>query len=252
MAEQGSAARMLEVALAELGTAEGPKDNQTKYGAFTKANFLPWCGSYLMWCANEAGCKVPNTVSTVAGAAAFKKAKTWQDAATATPQPGDFVYFDFSKGMTAGIQHVGIVQKVNSDGTVTTLEGNTAGNDKGSQNNGGEVAKKIRAYKKDNKNKLPVFVVGFGRPAYGTAVATKTTPAVVTDPNTYPGETIDPGESGVHVKTVQTALGIKGADGIFGPVTKKAVIAFQEKTPACKRTDGVVDLPTWKAILKQA
>jgi hypothetical protein len=38
-AEQGSAARMIEVATAEIGTIEGPKDNQTKYGAFTKANF---------------------------------------------------------------------------------------------------------------------------------------------------------------------------------------------------------------------
>ena len=251
-AEQGSAARMLEVALAELGTAEGPKDNQTKYGAFTKANFLPWCGSYLMWCANESGVKIPNTVSTVAGAAAFKKAKTWTDAEAATPEVGDIVYFDFSKGMTAGIQHVGIVLKVNTDGTVTTLEGNTAGNDKGSQNNGGEVAKKIRAYKKANKNKLPVFVVGFGRPEYGIVVPTKVAPVVVTDPNVYPGETIDPGESGIHVATIQKALGIKPADGQYGPVTKKAVVAFQEKNPKLGAADGVVGPQTWAALLKQA
>ena len=40
-AEQGTAARMVEVALAEEGYVEGPKDNETKYGAFTKTNFLP-------------------------------------------------------------------------------------------------------------------------------------------------------------------------------------------------------------------
>jgi len=62
MAEQGTAARLIEVAKGELGTIEGPKDNETKYGAFTKANFQPWCGSFVMWCANEAGVKVPNTV----------------------------------------------------------------------------------------------------------------------------------------------------------------------------------------------
>ena len=37
MAEQGSAARLIEVAQAEVGTIEGPKDNETKYGKFTKA-----------------------------------------------------------------------------------------------------------------------------------------------------------------------------------------------------------------------
>ena len=58
-AEQGTAARMVEVALAEEGYVEGPKDNETKYGAFTKANFLPWCGSFCMWVANQAGVKIP-------------------------------------------------------------------------------------------------------------------------------------------------------------------------------------------------
>jgi len=69
---KGTAARLVEVALAEEGYVEGPKDNETKYGAFTKANFLPWCGSFVMWCANEAGVTMPNTVSTMAGAASFK------------------------------------------------------------------------------------------------------------------------------------------------------------------------------------
>jgi len=244
-AAQGTAKRLVEVVLAELGTAEGPKDNQTKYGAFAKANFLPWCGSFCMWSANKAGVKIPNTVSTVVGATAFKKAKQWHVAASATPQPGDIVYFDFSKGMTAGIQHVGIVIKDNGDGSVTTIEGNTAGNDKGSQNNGGEVAKKVRAYKA-NKKGLPVFVVGFGRPDFGAAVEVKAEKVIDTTGKVYPGETIDPGESGIHVKTVQAALGIKPADGQYGPVTKKAVMAHQEAKKLA--VNGVVDAKTWKSI----
>ena len=63
----------IKVARAELGVIEGPKDNETKYGAFTKANFLPWCGSFVNWCANEVGLKIPSCVSTVAGAQAFIK-----------------------------------------------------------------------------------------------------------------------------------------------------------------------------------
>ncbi len=41
----GTNARLIEVAAAEVGTIE-EGDNLTKYGKFTKADGLPWCGSY--------------------------------------------------------------------------------------------------------------------------------------------------------------------------------------------------------------
>lgn len=166
MAEKGTAELFLEIASKEIGTIEGPKDNETKYGAYTKANFLPWCGSFVMWCGNEAGVKIPNTVSTLAGAQAFQKAKTWEDAEKATPQPGDIVYFDFPGDGVDRISHVGIVLQDNGDGTVTCIEGNTSPDKKGDQRNGGQVAKKVRAYKKSAKKGLPLAVVGFGRPKF--------------------------------------------------------------------------------------
>jgi hypothetical protein len=166
MAEKGSVELFLQVAFKEIGTIEGPKDNETKYGAHTKANFLPWCGSFVMWCGNEAGVKIVNTISTLAGAAAYKKANAWEDAETATPQPGDVVYFDFPMDGVNRISHVGIVLKDNGDGTVTCIEGNTSPDKKGDQRNGGQVAKKVRAYKKSAKKGLPLAVVGFGRPKF--------------------------------------------------------------------------------------
>ena len=182
-AVQGSAARLVEVALAEVGYIEGPKDNETKFGKFTKSNFQPWCGSFIMWCGNEAGVKIPNTVYTPAGAAAFIKAGTWQKAEEATPQPGDIVYFDFPNDGVDRISHVGIVVKDNGDGTVTCVEGNTAPDKKGDQRNGGECCLKVRAYKKKNGSKLrksqAVSVVGFGRPAFGQAVKPKVDKPVV-------------------------------------------------------------------------
>ena len=160
----------IEVALKEVGTIEGPKDNETKYGKFTKANFLPWCGSFVNWCANEVGLKIPNCVSTLAGATAFQKNNRWQDAETATPEPGDIVFFDFPGDGVDRISHVGIVVKDNGNGTVTCIEGNTSPDKKGDQRNGGEVCKKVRAYKKKNGSKvLPsksVSVVGFGKPKF--------------------------------------------------------------------------------------
>jgi peptidoglycan hydrolase-like protein with peptidoglycan-binding domain len=95
-----------------------------------------------------------------------------------------------------------------------------------------------------------VGVVGWGRPDYAASTAKPAAPAVVKEPDTtgkvYPGETIDPGESGVHVKTIQAALGIKPADGLFGPVTKKAVIAHQKAKKIAP--SGIVDATTWKSI----
>jgi hypothetical protein len=160
----------IATAKSQLGVIEGPKDNETKYGAFTKANFLPWCGSFVMWCANEVGLKIPNCVLTSAGAAAFMKKGQWEKAEEAIPLPGDIVFFDFPNDGVDRISHIGIVVKDNGDGTVTCYEGNTAPDKKGDQRNGGQVCEKVRAYKKKNGSKFrksqAVTVVGFGKPVF--------------------------------------------------------------------------------------
>jgi hypothetical protein len=157
----------LAVAQKEVGTAE-TGNNLTKYGEFTKHNGQPWCGSFVMWCAAQVKQPMPNVVWTPGGVAAFQGIGAWANAATAKPKPGDIVFFDFIEG-GAPVEHVGIVLKDNGDGTVTTIEGNTSPEHKtkGSQANGGEVAERIRAYKKDNKRKLTAFIVGFGTPKWG-------------------------------------------------------------------------------------
>jgi hypothetical protein len=166
----GQRKEFIEIAKAEVGTIEGPKDNETKYGAFTKANFQPWCGSFVNWCANQVGLKIPNCVYTPGGATAFIKKDQWEKAEEAIPLPGDIVFFDFPSDGVDRISHVGIVVKDNGDGTVTCIEGNTAPDKKGDQRNGGQVCLKVRAYKKKNGSKLrksqPVAVVGFGKPVF--------------------------------------------------------------------------------------
>lgn len=151
-------------ARAEIGTVEGPKSNETKYGKFTKHDLQPWCGSFVMWCAHEVGFKyMPSCVYTPAGAEAFKGKGSWYNPENFKPKAGDIVFFSFDG---KGIEHVGIVIRDAGDGTITTVEGNTAGDKKksASESNGGEVAMKVRAFKANNKRKLPVFIVGFGRP----------------------------------------------------------------------------------------
>ena len=245
MAEKGTVAAMLAVAKAEVGTVEGPKDNETKYGAFTKANYLAWCGSYCMWVAAQAGVKIPNTVSTVAGAAAFKKMGTWFDADCGqSPQPGDILYFDFPGDGVDRISHVGICKGIKSDGVVYTFEGNTSGKKTGSQRNGGEVCEQVRAYK-TNKEKVMVSIVGWGRPNYKGNEVTASVP--VSEAPAFPGR-INPGDKGEGVKVVQKALGLL-ADGDYGPATKKAVIAFQDNHDVVD-SNGVIGPKTWAELVK--
>jgi uncharacterized protein (TIGR02594 family) len=165
MTALGTAEKLIEVAKAEVGVIEGPRDNETKYGKWSGANFQPWCGSFVNWCADQAGVKIPNTVYTPSGAAAFKKTNRWYDAQIADPEPGDIAYFDFPADGVDRISHVGIVIKDNGDGTVWCIEGNTTNRKGGSQRNGGEVCKQLRAYKKNKKN-VQVSIVGFGRPKF--------------------------------------------------------------------------------------
>jgi len=259
MSDKGTLAKLLEIVKAEVGTIEGPKDNETKYGAFTKANFLPWCGSFIMWTANQAGVKVPNTVYTPGGVAAFKKMKKWMPAsANAKPQPGWVTYFDFPGG--ADIDHVGWMIKDNGDGTCVCIEGNTSAEGrKGSQANGGEVAVRTRAYAK-NKKGLLITIAGWGIVDYPDATISSAKPleekkaelaAVVAKqgvdiPAVKTFKTLKKGSKGPNVKKFQEALGID-ADASFGPGTEAAVKTFQKKEGM--PVTGIVDEETYRRIL---
>lgn len=157
-------ANFIETAKAEIGIKENPSgSNKVKYN---DQKGLPWCGFFVMWCAKQVKLNIPNCVYTPAGAAGFQGKGLWSNPATSKPlNGGEIAFFNFPGGES--VDHVGIVIKDNGDGTVTTVEGNTTADGKaGSQSNGGEVCLKIRAYKKDNKKKLPVFIAGFGLPKF--------------------------------------------------------------------------------------
>jgi hypothetical protein len=151
-----TAARLIEIAEAEIGYSE-TFDNLTKYGEAMKANGLPWCGSFVNFCAKKAKVKIPNTVSTVNGSNAFKKLERWEKGSI-NPLPGWIAYFDFPSDNVNRISHVGIVVKDLGGGWCETIEGNTSGS--GSQRNGGEVMRKKRQYGSGGS------IVGFGRPDF--------------------------------------------------------------------------------------
>lgn len=147
---QGTAAAVIGAALAEVGTIE-QGDNLTKYGKFTGADGLPWCGSFCNWVFHSADVKIPNMVSTAAGAQKMKDLGRWKE----MPQLGDLCFMDFPHDGVDRISHIGIVVKVGLK-SVLCIEGNTSGS--GDQRNGGMVMIKQRFLGKE--------IVGFGRPKY--------------------------------------------------------------------------------------
>lgn len=149
----GTAAAVVEVALKEVGYVEEP-ENITKFGKFTKADGLPWCGSFVNWCFQEAGVKLPSMVSTAAGAHKLKEVSRWVES---EPKIGDLAFMDFPHDGVDRISHIGIVVGVGTK-TVITIEGNTSGS--GDQRNGGMVMIKERAFGSGKE------IVGFGRPKF--------------------------------------------------------------------------------------
>jgi len=149
----GTAAKVVEVALSEVGYVEEP-ENITKFGKFTKADGLPWCGSFVNWCFHEAGVKLPSMVSTAAGAHKLKEVSRWIDS---DPKIGDLAFMDFPHDGVDKISHIGIVVGIKAK-SVITIEGNTSGS--GDQRNGGMVMVKERAFGSGKE------VVGFGRPKF--------------------------------------------------------------------------------------
>lgn len=143
---------VLAIARAELGYRESGS-NRTKYGAWYGMNGVAWCAIWVSWVADRANAEdiIPRHAYTPAGAAWFMKHGRY----SRTPRRGDIAYFEFP-GMHR-ISHVGIVEAVHRDGSVTTLEGNT--NFAGSRT-GGQVMRKRRPRS---------LVAGYGHPDYSTS-----------------------------------------------------------------------------------
>ncbi|MDP8954414.1 MAG: CHAP domain-containing protein [Actinomycetota bacterium] len=134
----------------------GPPRN-SKYGAWYGVNPGPYCAMFLSWCHAEVGQSHLVAASsskgyayTPAGAAWFQRRGQWGQA----PRIGAHVFFQFSGPR---IHHVGIVVDVNGDGSIDTVEGNTACTASGDQRDGGAVCRKVRRS----------GIVGYGYPVYG-------------------------------------------------------------------------------------
>jgi|GEM_PF-893026 len=117
-----TAERVLAVALAEVGYKEG-EGNNSKYGKWNGRNYIAWCGSFVSWCAHQAG--VPTTSiksysnNCMAEVKWFKSEKRWKDSSY-KPMPGDIIFIDTNYKY----EHTGLVVKCEDD-IIYTVEGNS-------------------------------------------------------------------------------------------------------------------------------
>lgn len=157
-----TALKIIEIARKEIGTVESPPNsNLNKYGKHFNINGVAWCALFCSWCVVQIGLGLPkiNIAYVPAWVEWFKSKGHYFDKNT-IPKVGDFVFFAFSKeGISKNwAEHIGIVEKINSDGTITTIEGNTSAGNTGSQSSGGGVHRRT-------DRKKP-YITGYGRPFY--------------------------------------------------------------------------------------
>lgn len=147
-----TAAQLLDIARAELGTKESPAgSNKVKYSTWYGLTG-PWCVMFVMWCCHYAGVELPIlTASCSALRASAQSAGMW---VTGNYRPGDIVIYDWGKDGKP--DHCGIIETVGGS-SVVAIEGNTAiGND----SNGGEVMRRTRTLTQ---------MIGAVRPVYEEA-----------------------------------------------------------------------------------
>jgi hypothetical protein len=122
-----SSSSIVQAAEAEVGQAEQPPGSNdspriAEYrSAVAGAGVGPWCAQFASWCAKQAGTPLGEAgqgfQSVEAVAAWAQRTGRWQPAG-ATPQPGDLIVW--------GGHHIGLVESVDPDGSIHTIEGNSS------------------------------------------------------------------------------------------------------------------------------
>jgi surface antigen len=238
-----TAGQVLTVAASQIGTREDAQGRQ-KYGAAYGMDGVAWCAEFQWWTFREAGASplIPKTAYTPTMASWYQQ----KGRADRTPRVGSLVFYNWPGDGVERIQHVGIVEAINPDGTITTIEGNTTSGVAGNQSAGGGVWRRRRATG-------PVVI--YGHPAYdgapaapapaadGSTLATLSygmrsdsrVAAFQRQSNAYPwspelpvvpatGNYLD--QTRDLVRRMQALLGITGADAngeTIGPRTKAAL-----------------------------
>lgn len=203
------AERVISILKAEVGVKESPAGSNnvkynTEYYGRTVSGDYPWCVVFLWWGFKQAeeSLLFYEGGKTASCPTLANWAKNKGKYVTSGYEVGDLMFFSWDK--SDPYQHVGIVESVASDGSVTTIEGNTSVT---SNDNGGAVMRRTRTL---------TYTVGAYRPDYkGSGV----TPS--------PGPIIDTSVAGTYVVTAKTGLNVR-----TGPGTQYSIVGAMEYNSA--------------------
>jgi len=258
-----TAKKVMDIAKSQVGYRESPANsNRTKFGKAFGLNGEPWCFIMEWWCGYKADPKnnpFPHNSNAAWGQDEIvsKKGGKWimeknksrstRKAALKKYRHGDCVDFDFG-AMDAYRRHTGLVDYVSGD-YVYCIEGNTTPDGKkGSQSNGGMVARKKRHYIEicscarprysDSDKDVPLEpLVIDGGMGYETASRLQRWLGVAED-----------GEIGRKtIMALQARIGTT-VDGQWGKATTKALQKFLNAHGAKLEVDGECGKATIRAL----
>lgn len=210
----------------------------------------PWCAGFASACAIACGATdiIPTEVGCQKHIELFKKKGIWVEEDTYTPEPGDYIFYDWQDngvGDNEGYSdHVGIVEKV-TRGVITVIEGNCSN------------AVKRRTLEVNGK-----YIRGYGVPKYDTEAKEESSelkPATMYYNVRLP--MLQNGSEGPAVENLQRLLKGRGyslgkfgpnkdgVDGEFGNATQNALEAFQEDMNI--KVNGKTDAECWVALITQ-
>lgn len=198
-----------------------------------------WCAIFISYIASAAGASkiIPLHAYTPSGVNWWKAQKQWHNGLSGV-RAGDIVYFKFPG--IGRVSHVGIVESVNKDGSVNTIEGNTSSTAAGDQRNSGTCARKRRK----------AYIVGYGRPKYAAGANAGAGAGSAAKPSTSGTHTVKKGETlsqiavryGTTIQALVNANGIKNANVIS--VGQKLKIPAKSTTSPKPKTD----VPGWFTV----
>jgi hypothetical protein len=118
---------IVDIARREVGVREQPPGSQdspriAQYRQATAGSAVgPWCAYFTSWAARQAGVPLGDSgqgFGAVSGVWAWAERSGKAVPAGSRPSPGDLIVW--------GSRHIGIVESVDGDGTIHTIEGNSS------------------------------------------------------------------------------------------------------------------------------
>ena len=142
-----TADKIVEIAVSQIGTKataiKNVKYNTWYYGKSVSGDGFDWCEVFVQWVFNQAGASSLLYSKTANCGYAARAFQVEGRLITTGYKRGDVVFFHWTNERSTLVpgtyvsDHVGIIEKVNADGSIVTIEGNTGGGN-------GQVMRRVR------------------------------------------------------------------------------------------------------------